>query len=56
MKRLRTNEKKAVREKSAPKGKDDIANGKTDPKQSIIHDLVDTTKQHQTSSAKEWKT
>ena len=50
--RLRTKQEETVREKSAPKGKDGVANGKTDPKDTIL-DLVDTTKQHQTSGAKE---
>ncbi|KAK2561869.1 hypothetical protein P5673_015263 [Acropora cervicornis] len=51
--RLQTNQEETVREKSAPKGKDSIAKGKTDPKDKAILDLVDITKQHQTSGAKE---
>ena len=51
--RLQTNQEETVREKSAPKGKDSIAKGKTDPKDKAILDLVDITRQHQTSGAKE---
>ena len=51
--RLQTNQEETVKEKSAPKGKDSIAKGKTDPKDKAILDLVDITKQHQTSGAKE---
>ena len=50
--RLRTQEK-TVKEQSAPKGRDDVANGKTDPKEKTSLDLVGITKQHQTSGAKE---
>ena len=52
-KRLQTKQEETVREKSAPKGKDSIGKGKTDPKENVILDLVDITKQHQTSGAKE---
>jgi len=39
--RLQTNQEETVKEKSAPKGKDSIAKGKTDPKDKAILDLVD---------------
>lgn len=52
--RLQTKQEETVREKSAPKGKDSVAKGKTDSKEKAIFDLVDITKQHQTSGAKEW--
>ena len=49
--RLQTNQEETVREKSAPKKKDSIAKGKAKDKATL--DLVDITKQHQTSGAKE---
>ena len=51
--RLQTKQEETVREKSAPKGKDSVAKGKTDCRENVILDLVDITKQHQTGGAKE---